>query len=70
MSHHAFVELSDVELDAVHGGTYDCCYCCCPPNPPLHQGGANPGNNMAVGNASEYPPGQGPGGTGDRGNSR
>jgi hypothetical protein len=32
--------------------------------------GANPGNNNPVGNAGNYPPGQRPGGTGDRGNSR
>ena len=32
--------------------------------------GGNPGNNKPVGNAGEYPPGQGAGGTSDRGNSR
>ncbi len=32
--------------------------------------GANPGNDRPVGNAGDFPRGQGPGGTGDRGNSR
>ena len=32
--------------------------------------GANPGNNKPVGNAGDFPRGQGSGGTGDRGNSR
>jgi hypothetical protein len=30
----------------------------------------NPGNNKPVGHAGDFPRGQGPGGTGDRGNSR
>jgi hypothetical protein len=39
-------------------------------NPGNRASGANPGNNKPVGAAGEYPPGQPPGGTGDRGNAR
>ncbi len=32
--------------------------------------GANPGNNRSAGAAGDFPRGQGPGGTGDKGNSQ